>query len=194
MALGIATSGLAKCCCASTTPSPEFYIPTSIDTRRDLTAQETLSGSVPDQESEHAQAEHREHQPWAGLENLLPSGADDRGDNQGDSDHCHERRDRQHPASLAPDPAEVLEAERHPLLSMMTPNPIVIREPLNQANNVGRMSARILAANTQSGNADVRTERMRKAGRIVERRPRGDEDRKERPCLFNQTCCPAGPR
>ena len=54
-----------------------------------------------------------------------------------------------------------------PMLSMMTPSPIVIRGPLNQVNSVGRMTARIPAASTQSGNADVKTERMRKTGRIV---------------------------
>ena len=38
MALGTATRGLAKFCPANTTPSPEFCIPTSIETvRADMT-------------------------------------------------------------------------------------------------------------------------------------------------------------
>ena len=53
------------------------------------------------------------------------------------------------------------------MLSMMTPSPIVISGPLNQVNSAGRMSATMLATSTHSGNADVRTESMRKTGRIV---------------------------
>jgi hypothetical protein len=53
------------------------------------------------------------------------------------------------------------------MLSMMTPKPTVMSEPLNQVKSVGRTSANALQMSTQSGNASVRNASIRKTGRIV---------------------------
>lgn len=63
-----------------------------------------------------------------------------------------------------------------PMLSMITPSPSVMSGPLNQVNSSGRTSARTLQTSTQTGNAEVNRETMRKTGALYAEPFREDRD------------------